>query len=733
MISRLPGLRPDNLSTYLASLGLMRVVATQGYMDAPTDEGKATPATSCWWEAGVFHLNSDVPDLVDFLVRIYRPSPILSPWNGGSGYGEKDKNQRETLMRVVNSGEPRLAAFARTHTAIQRVRDQTPTTDKGLLVQRLRNLVPDEAVPWLDASVVLTADETGSKVKPAFPPLLGTGGNDGRFDFSTNFQQRLIEVFPELGASTEDSRRWAQAMLAGDSVRLVSATVGQFDPSAAGGPRASAFSAPSLTNPWTFILMIEGMLLFASSVSRRLGERSSRAAMPFTVMAEPSGPLPGSSEEQSRGELWAPLWEQPLVMHDVDHLFASAKTVWNGKTTSRAADMYAALHSRGLDRRVSRIIRFSFLQRNGLAFTAVRLDEIRTKSKPAIRLAIDIQRRAHSFIPSASDASQRELEASHAYRRAYLDFCRAVDNSTLLRLLKAECELEIVASTSISGRDRVERTAHRPSALAVLEVLKEDLWRNSELRLAASLASGQLHYDDEWLTLADLVLGRPPVRTGDKWRSPVVDSFGHVKIHETLAELLVWRLGHYDDTNSVHSAGTTTMDRFSLRSPWSDTHLWARGLADEKTFRESLLAMLALDWSTMFHENDIRRMMCELAPAQCLPSPSLAVIHPFAGGEVIDPDSAANENPRARGINPGWPIKLSYGGRSAVAGVLADATALLNRSLLTMPISGRLSSVACREPEPDIDGARLAAALWAPASSRPLRDIAHAEVVPESR
>ena len=66
------------------------------------------------------------------------------------------------------------------------------------MVQEFRNRCPDALLPWIDAAVVLTGEDT------FFPPLLGTGGNDGRLDFSTNFHQRLLDV---LGASEQDRAR----------------------------------------------------------------------------------------------------------------------------------------------------------------------------------------------------------------------------------------------------------------------------------------------------------------------------------------------------------------------------------------------------------------------------------------------------------------------------------------------------------------------------------------------
>lgn len=707
MMHRAPGLRPDQLNTYLAALGLIRVLCEQADHEA-----------TCGWDNNTFVIDAAVDDLVDFLVRTYHPSPIVSPWNNGSGYGEADKSQRAALERILAADSPRLESFTTTHAAITRVLADAPD-DKALLVQRLRNRVPDEALAWLDAAVVLTNDDSApTKRRAVFPPLLGSGGNDGRFDFSTNFHQRLAEVLPELGGNNERSRQWAAAMLSGETSQLSRATVGQFDPLAAGGPRASAFSdSDSLTNPWTFILMLEGLLFFASSPSRRLGETTSRAAMPFTVNADPAGPLPGGADENARGELWVPIWDHPLTIRDIAHLFSSAKATWDGRTVNQAAQMYAALHSRGTDRRVSGLIRYAFLQRNGLAFTAVKLDELAVEDRSAVRLAVPIQRRAQAFRNGLRESSGRGLMVSRAYDAAYLTFCRNVDAPSLLTLLACELDLETTAAASQSGRERVTRTNRRPAASDVVPVILDELDSSPELRLAASLASGFLHDHGHQLSLADLLVGQPPQRTGESWQEPVITSFGYLDPAGSLSELLAWRATHWDDT-AEPTTGVRTMDFYAIRPLWSDAHLWVQGQLDRRRLQQDLKAMMALDWASGGRSTSALPRLHPSDASICVPSPALAVLHPFAGGLVFDGVHAGSEASRAHGLDPNWPIRLAYGGRHGLASVLQEATSVLNRSLVGWR---QLRTVRCAVPEPTtVDGQHIAAALWTPASTNAL-------------
>ena len=126
----------------------------------------------------------------------------------------------------------------------------------------MRNWCPDELVPWIDAAIVLAGVDT------YFPPVLGTGGNDGRLDFSTNFHEQLLDVIAADAKQRDRSLAAARDLLSGTQTGpLTGAPIGQFDPGSAGGPGSSRFDkTDSLANPWSYVLTVEGALLFAASV-----------------------------------------------------------------------------------------------------------------------------------------------------------------------------------------------------------------------------------------------------------------------------------------------------------------------------------------------------------------------------------------------------------------------------------------------------------------------------------
>jgi CRISPR-associated protein Csx17 len=176
----LPGCTPEPLLSYLKALGVLRLVSEQ-----------KDPHASGRWEQGQFVLSStlDRSALEVFFRDEYLPTPIVAPWNGGSGfYG----GGAEPLDQIAKSTSPRLALY---RDVIARIRELIPEkkpTDqqKDALLARCRAVLPDPVVPWLDTCFVLGASGT------SYFPLLGTGGNDGRLDFTNNFMQRLAEVLP---------------------------------------------------------------------------------------------------------------------------------------------------------------------------------------------------------------------------------------------------------------------------------------------------------------------------------------------------------------------------------------------------------------------------------------------------------------------------------------------------------------------------------------------------------
>jgi len=165
-----PGLRPEPLASYLAGLGLIRVVGEQADSDA-----------TAAWAADGLAVTTTVEDVAGWLADSYVPTPVLSPWNNGSGFGVKDKEPLVRLKALREHTSPRFAPFRLAITIAEAVvrdaRDQSWAGDKKRLVLEFRNRCPEELLPWIDAAVVLAGDD------PVFPPLLRREPSSGDLRF----------------------------------------------------------------------------------------------------------------------------------------------------------------------------------------------------------------------------------------------------------------------------------------------------------------------------------------------------------------------------------------------------------------------------------------------------------------------------------------------------------------------------------------------------------------------
>ncbi|MER3408481.1 MAG: type I-U CRISPR-associated protein Csx17, partial [Nitrososphaera sp.] len=393
-----------------------------------------------------------------FFLNAYRPSPIVAPWNSDSGFwGRKAASQ--TLARLEASSNPRLALYrqviqvARQVLAGMGLQEVPKDAEKARLLRRLRARLPDEAIAWLDAAAVLVDGD------PRYAPLLGSGGNDGRLDFTANFIQHLERVLP-LGGDTGDargrrgrrggghgpgqSRAWLEdALFATGAPPLADATPGQYHPGAVRGPNLTrGMEGRSLANPWDFVLMMEGALAFAGAVARRLGvAEGGRASFPFTVDAVPVGTGTAAEGEvaDARGEIWVPLWEQPATYAAVAYLLAEGRAQAGRRQAKSGLDFARAAASLGVDRGVGAFYRYGLLCRNGKAYLATPLGRIRVQARPHMHLIGELEPwldRWRLFC-KASETPERYRRAFRALEAAIFAYCQDGGPAALQRVLAA--------------------------------------------------------------------------------------------------------------------------------------------------------------------------------------------------------------------------------------------------------------------------------------------------------
>jgi len=497
---KLFGCKPEPLAYYLKALGVLRLVVEQGL----------DPKAKGYWHDNSFILDTSITaeQLLDFFLNEYAPTPIISPWNGGSGFYEKTGNKRKILNNIANSTHKRFANYRESIEIGDRVickldvtkeQIQKDKTKKLTLVTKLREELLDIALAWLDTAACLTGEE----LKHA--PLLGTGGNDGNLEFSKVFMEHLQTMIDcTTGAANSIATDLLQAALFDKTISQLkfSGASGQFNPWASGGYNAApGFEGDSRTNPWDYILMLEGTPLFVSGVTRKHENQQGEFVYPFTVRPAKSGYGSATDTDADRGELWTPLWGQPAALSELKMLFSEGRVKvqrkFGSSQTSRTArdavDFALALSQQGTRRGITEFVRYGFQERNGLSYLAVPLGRFQPRTNPQADLLSEIDRYRENLrrvvqsknCPSSIQQVYRQLD------QIIIEF--ASGKRGLLDVLIALGAIEKVLSKSRSSLwdENFSRYNIQPLFLLSAKWVSECDDRSAEFRLALSLASRQ--------------------------------------------------------------------------------------------------------------------------------------------------------------------------------------------------------------------------------------------------
>lgn len=486
--TQLSGCSPVPLAHYLKALGILRLVSEQCDSDA-----------AGFWRNDTFILQSalDASGLLKFFTEEYRPTPVVAPWNGGSGFYSKDNT--EAIESIIESRSQRFETYqAGVNAARRLIKDlglkQKPEPEvKEQLLDLCRSVLPEPVLSWLDAVYVIGHEG------PKYPPLLGTGGNDGRLEFTNNFMQRLIEVIdPQTGKPTSESATWLSQSLFGENVQSAvnRGPVGQFFPGAAGGANASAgFDAPSSVNPWDFILMIEGAVLFAAATTRKLQtSEQGNLIYPFTVRQ--TGVGYGSAtiadEINARAEMWMPLWENPATLAEVSAVFGEGRAQVGGRSARNGVDFARAIVTLGVDKGLKAFQRYGFQLRNGLAYFATPLNRLSVQRNARVDLLSEIDPWLERFRSKAGPQASPPAPASvsralNQLESQIFELCQreSPENTQAVLIALGRCE----AAMARSLRWTKETAMLRPIAGLSSKWIRAADDGTPEFRLSLCLAS----------------------------------------------------------------------------------------------------------------------------------------------------------------------------------------------------------------------------------------------------
>jgi len=679
---RIPGATSRTLLGYLVGLGLLRVVARQ-----------ADLATTACWRDGALELHSELEaaGLERFLLERWEPAPVVSPWNGGSGFFENDNRVAFEAIEADDSIrlDPFRAAIVASRDALQRrglsVKPE-PKTEKPALLRELRATLPDAAIEWLDASIVLLGEGA------AFPPLLGSGGNDGRYDIANNYAQSVAFALALVGGEPAQAASSGALRIAlwnePGALRKMSLAHLSRDASPVNSPSGES---DALGNPWELALAVEGTLVMAAGAGRRLADGAQAGLVaPFTLRATGTGYGSAVTGEKGKAELWLPLWVNPAGLPEIESLFREARAQVGRRPARSGLDAARAAGELGVSRGISAFERFSILERAGMSNLGVPAGRIEVRERPAACALRTLDPWMGRLLRHRDGEIPRsQFEAIQRLEQAAFAVAELGTPSAVRELLGAMGQVEAVLAAADERRRPPGLEPIAPAAPAWLGALDAS---TVEVRLAIGLASvydrdggrGRLPALRDYLHDTGLDGGR---------RRYGANTAGSVR-----ALAPVWdRLAAAHERRHQDAARSERADLgFSNGQPvaLADLSRLVRREVDEPALGMLINGLVLLDFSNV---------------TAAAPPPDEAVVDPLLGLLALafhDPRRV-----RARGdldalCEPrlGWVAQLRS---MRVRAVSADA--LLRMRLAGMP---PVATIADLQADPD-DGPRLAAALLA--------------------
>ena len=562
----LAGCQPKPLSNYLKALGIIRLISEQ-----------KDPNAKGWFsgEAFVIRTSLDIDGLEKFFCDEYSPTPIVSPWNGGSGFylGDitdgidaisesnhprfssyrevisrirswpevnalntvddliqmldnalvelgpgKNRSKAEKLLKDIKAcvpkgdetltqkgmkisltdvenlskkkGSPHIKEWKAWAKYVKSAKTFCNTFTRGqnknIILPRCRAELPDSCVQWVDAVCALQSDG-----KAIFSPVLGTGGNEGRFELSNTFMQRQADLFIS-GDPAKTISLFKSSIFNTPITGLVKAKIGQYDPGRAGGfnQGMGIEHKDFKINPWDFVLSMEGTPVMASAVVRRnpTEDRQSLTA-PFTVRYSPVGFSSSTQQESGRDELWLPIWRSPATYTEIQHLFGEGRSSIGRRMARTGIEFSRAIGTLGVDRGIDSFERYAFLERRGKSYVALPAGRINVFYKPVLENLKEldpISRAVSQFIRGFKNVPATFLSAQHNMEEAVFSCCLKPSPTEFCRIVRCLGKTEKL----IAMRDR----SKQPSLARPLRGISPK-WielcddGSVEVRIAAALAS----------------------------------------------------------------------------------------------------------------------------------------------------------------------------------------------------------------------------------------------------
>ncbi|MCX8073356.1 MAG: type I-U CRISPR-associated protein Csx17 [Candidatus Binatia bacterium] len=558
----LPGLRLEVLGNYLASLGILRVLARQW------------PGVRIGWYEGIPRVVGG-PQNVDELVAALDSVAANSQWTAYERAWLKAQSEATTKksarpLALWQSSAPEL-----------------------LLEMFLAHEVPLNRV--------------------AFNPLLGSGGNAGRREFAKGWKLAVdrLKRPPKGVCRRAELRNWLCGMPTQWLLRGIVAASWFSNANKLYNSGQSPFREEPLS-PWAMALACEGLPFFAGGSSRRLGART-RAQAAFPFVCRPAAPAIAGEAGRDRGEVWAPIWERPMTLPEVRALFQRGRAETRGRGATTPAAFAAAIVRRGVDAGVLGFARFvlgattsanTFEPRyQGLTVVPRRSGDPRlhrTRAQVAERILGLVER-----LPA--DRKEGNRWRFHGLRGPV--------EAALIRAAQAADDPEAlcaVLDAVVQALDRVDRNASYRKAGVRWRPLPVEavplLFPNSAPPLEARLALAFVSAFPRALPFALYrfgVLGAPG-RFEHPEQPPARWVYGPGLLARTLADVLLRLILDWQESKAGNSGQLWRPRHWPAAAARDDVDAWLRGDLDEELLARWLARFALFDWQRI--PDEVRKL-----------------------------------------------------------------------------------------------------------------------------
>lgn len=549
-----PGLRPDSLGNYFASLGLFRTLA------------RRWPNLRAAWNDGELNFVGG-PESIDALLSAVCDVASRNGWmpyERGWASAQKERSR-------LKSGTP----FA------------------------LWQAMADEANLELFAAHVVPSG-IGS-----FNPLLGNAGKKGQRDFSKGWKTAAVALADNSSKSHLDAtgkRAELKALLLGDPITWMLKDLNAASWFSEANKLYNSGQRPfreGNLSPWLMVLACEGLPFFAGGVSRRLGARARGVgAFPFVTFS--GAPRSAGEVGRDEAEVWAPLWARPMTAAEAVTLFSRGRAEVRGRGVLTPSAFATAVMRRGIDAGISEFRRFVLGKTTAKDYSEPRFEgriQVRPATEPGAAISAVFERLLALVERLPQDKRKgkrwRFIGLRGAVEAAMLDVAEAPSDSESARdLLDA-----VVAALDRIDKNRPFRElriAWEPLPLEWLPTVFNDEPPGAEARLALALVSSFPADRPFAVYRFGVELDRfcrfthpPEIPKQWVWRSTAAASrlLSDVLFRRTLD----WE-GLYDEDEPV---------RLVLPATCAHVGSWLSGFADSELLARWISRLALFDWRTV--------------------------------------------------------------------------------------------------------------------------------------